>query len=197
MNAPVRRLALGLLLLAACALVGAQAQYRQQIDLDEISLSGRTPESIILLWPAYSYRLARQMIAKYGQPAEATDHSLVWRDNGPWGRTTVYRIAPGEPLLWKKRGRLEQSVAYRVPKHRLDALARFDPELAADATEGRITARSDDEGDNFLAVNLADEVLRGHRTPREARSFRLNAVRLREAGKASPYFDRLLFGSGR
>src|SRR3990167_1938058 len=76
MNDAARRLALGLLLLAACAPC-ARAQFREEMALDEISLSGETPESIILLWPTYSYRLARLMIAKYGQPTRASDHSLV------------------------------------------------------------------------------------------------------------------------
>jgi len=187
-----RRTALGLLLLAACA-PGARAQFRQDMDLAEISLSGETPESIILLWPTYSYRLARLMIAKYGQPTRASDHSLVWTGNGQWARTVVYRDS-------QKAGggsRLEQSAAYRVPEARLGDLARFDEEIEVDRKEGWLTARSDDEAENFLALNLADEVLRGKRTPREAADFRRSAARLRDSGKSSPYFDRLLFVRGR
>ncbi|MDD5304050.1 MAG: hypothetical protein PHS14_13195, partial [Elusimicrobia bacterium] len=73
---------------------------------------------------------------------------------------------------------------------------RFDKGIEADAKEGRLTASSDDESENFLALNLADEVLKGRRTPREASDFRQNAFRLRDAGKSSPYFDRLLFVRG-
>ncbi|MBI2386501.1 MAG: hypothetical protein HYV14_10865 [Elusimicrobia bacterium] len=193
MNDAACRMALGLLLLAACAPSAARAQFREEPDLAEISLSGETPESVILLWPTFSYRLARLMIAKYGQPSQATDHSLVWEGNGQWKRTVVYRVPPMQRTLTRGGGRLEQTVAYRVPARRIDDLGRFDKKIEADATEKRLTARSDDESENFLVLNLADEVLRGRRTPQEAADFRRSAARLRDSGKSSPYFDRLLF----
>lgn len=194
MNDSVRRFAAGLLLLASCAPSAARAQFRDEADLSEVVLSGKTPESIIILWPTYSYRLARLMIAKYGQPAEASDNSLVWNGNGQWKKTVVYRDPPTRGSAGG--GRLEQSVAYKVWEQRLDALARFDKDIEADPKEGRLTARSDDESDNFLSLNLADEVLAGKRTPKEAAEFRRNAARLRNAGKSSPYCERLLFVPG-
>jgi hypothetical protein len=195
MNDAVRRSAAGLLLLASCVPPAARAQFREELDLSEVVLSGKTPESIIILWPTYSYRLARLMIAKYGQPAEASDNSLVWNGNGQWKKTVVYRDPPARTLEGSG-GRLEQSVAYRVPGRRLDALASFDKSIEADTKEGRLTARSDDESDNFLSLNLADEVVAGRRTPREAAEFRRTAARLRNAGKSSPYCERLLFAPG-
>jgi hypothetical protein len=192
MNDAVRITALGLLLLSSWAPSAARAQFRQEMDLGEISLSGETPESIILLWPTFSYRLARLMIARYGQPTRASDHSLVWSGNGQWARTVVYRDT-------QKSGggsRLEQSVAYRVPEARLGDLARFDEDIEVDRKEGWLTARSDDEAENFLALNLADEVLKGRRTPSQAAEFRRSAARLRDAGKSLPYFERLLFVRG-
>lgn len=195
MNHAARLAAVGLLL-ALLAPSGARAQFREEPDLAEISLSGETPESVILLWPTYSYRLARLMIAKYGQPNEATDHSLVWEANGQWKRTVVYRVPPMGRTLTRGGGRLEQTVAYRVPARRLADLALFDKTIEADPKDGRLTARSDDESENFLALNLADEVLRGRRTPREAADFRRSATRLRDSGKSSPYFDRLMFVRG-
>ena len=193
MSDSVTKTTLALFLIAACASGNVVAQMHDGMDLGEISLSGKTPESIILLWPTYSYHLARLMISKYGQPAEATDHSLVWLDNGPWKRTVVYRVPPGERALGRSRGRLEQSVAYRVPTGQLDALARFDKDIEADVKAGRLTARSDDESLNFLSLNLADEILQGLRTAREASDFRRDALRLRDAGKSSPYLDGLMF----
>lgn len=196
MNDAVRRAAWGLLLLAACATGEARAQYREEMSLAEVALSGKTPESIIILWPTFSYRLARLMITRYGQPAQTTDHSLVWFDNGPWKKTVVYRAPPGERALGRNSGRLEQSVAYRVPEGGLGALARFDRGIEADVKAGRLIARSNDESENFLALNLADEVLQGRRTAKEASDFRRMASRLREAGKYSPYLEGLLFVRG-
>lgn len=192
----VRRIALALLLLAAAA-PSARAQFREEADLSGIGLSGQTPETIILHWPTYSYRLARMMLTEYGQPLEASDHRLTWLDNGPWKRTVVYRKPPKERALAGDSGRLEQTVAYRVPPDRLGDLGRFDMDIEADKETGRLTAISDSESENFLILNLADEVIQGRRSPKSAQDFRRKQLSLRDAGKTSPYLERLLFVPGR
>ncbi len=192
MNELVRRIALGLLLLASAAPSG-RAQFREEADLSGIGLSGQTPESIILHWPTFSYRLARLMLSEYGQPVESSDHRLTWIDNGPWKRTVVYRKAPKERMLAGDGGRLEQSVAYRVPPDRLADLGRFNMDVEADKEAGRLTVISDSESENFLTLNLADEVIRGRRSPKSAKDFRRKQLRLMDAGKTSPYLERLLF----
>jgi len=193
MNDRVLRATLALLLPAAFVPWPARAQYEDREDLAEIALSGETPESVILLWPAYSYRLARRMIARYGLPVDFTEDRVVWRDNGPWKRTVVYRSPPTDGLFRKTRGRLEQSVRYEFPKDRTAALTEFDRTIEADEKEGLLTARTDDETSNLLALNLADEVLRGRRTPKDAAEFRAKTARLRDSGKSAPYLERLLF----
>ncbi|MCR4295125.1 MAG: hypothetical protein NUW21_06295, partial [Elusimicrobia bacterium] len=192
MHHAVRRIALGLLLLAAAA-PAARAQFREEADLAGIALSGQTPESIILHWPTFSYRLARLMLSEYGQPVEASDRRLTWRDNGPWKKTVVYRKPPKERVLTGDSGRLAQSVAYRVAPDRLADLGRFDMDVEADKEAGRLTAISDSESENFLTLNLADEVIQGRRSPNSAKDFRREQLRLRDAGKTSPYLERLLF----
>jgi len=191
MNGLARRTAVGLLLLCAPAIAGAQ--YREEPGLDDVSVSGTTAESVILQWPTFSYRLARYMISKYGQPAEWSDVKLVWRDNGPWKKTAVYRVPPGGSVLGEGAGRLEQNVAYRVPEGKRAELLKFDDELGVDDKTGWITVLSNSENENFLAVNLADEIARGKRTAKEAADFKLQLRRLQDAGKSSPYLDRLLF----
>ncbi|MDP3541794.1 MAG: hypothetical protein Q8T11_04925 [Elusimicrobiota bacterium] len=190
MNDTVRRAALGLLLLAPTAV---RAQFHEEPDLSGIGLSGQTPESIILNWPTFSYRLSRLMLAEYGQPAEASDHRLTWVDNAPWKRTVVYRKPPKDRMLTSGAGRLEQSVAYRVPPDRLADLGRFDMDIEADKDAGRLTAISDSESENILVLNLADEVIAGRRSPASAKEFRRKQLALRDSGKTSPYLERLLF----
>jgi len=193
MNDTARRTALGLLLLAAGATVRAQMHHLE--DATDIAVSGKTPESIIISWPTYSYRLARMMIAKYGQPSEAREKSLVWHDNGPWKKTVVYREDPAG-RVFKRRGRLEQSAAYPVPADKHDALARFDKEIEPDTDQGRLIVRSDSEVENFLTVNLAYEVINGRRTPKEASELRQKLSHLQRSGKASQYTDGLMFAPG-
>lgn len=196
MNDRVLRATLALLLPGAFVPWSARAQYGDREDLAEIALSGETPESIILLWPAYSYRLARRMIARYGLPVDSTEDRVVWRDIGPWKRTVVYRNPPSDGLFRKSRGRLEQSVRYEFPKDRAAALKEFDRTIEADEKEGLLTARTDDESSNLLALNLADDVLRGRRTPQDAAEFRAKTARLSDSGKSSPYLERLMFVPG-
>ena len=194
MNDAALRTVLGLLLFASCA-PGAVAQFREEMSLSEVVLSGKTPESIILLWPTFSYRLARMMIARYGQPDDANDHSLTWVDNAPWKKTVVYRIPPGTRPIIGDGGRLEQSVAYQVPEDRVADLGRFDKGIEVDREAGLLTVTSDAESENFLALNLADEVIQRKRTPKEAVEQRRVLMRLRDAGKASPYYEGLLFAA--
>jgi len=196
MNDRARRTSLGLLLLAICAPAFAYAQYEDREALAEISLSGETPESIILLWPAYSYRLARRMISRYGPPANAADERLVWRNNGPWKRTVVYRTGPSSVPFRKAGGRLEQSVSYEVPKGKAGALVDFDKTIEVNEKENTLTVRTDEESSNILALNLADEILRGRRTAQDATEFRRHAARLQDSGKSSPYLDGLMFVAG-
>lgn len=191
MKAYARRTALGLLLLAACP--PARAQYHEEPGLDDVSLSGSTPESIILQWPTFSYRLARSMISKYGQPAESSDVRLVWIDNGPWKKTVIYRVPPGGRVLGPDAGRLEQSVGYRVLPEQRSELERFDKTIGVDEQAGLLTVLSNAESDNFLAMNLADEVVRGKRSAKEASDFRRQILRLQDSGKSSPYLEKLLF----
>jgi hypothetical protein len=46
---------------------------------------------------------------------------------------------------------------------------------------------------NFLALNIADEIIRGRRDVRGAIAFYRRTLDLAAAGKTSPYMTRLLF----
>jgi hypothetical protein len=42
-------------------------------------------------WPEESREAAQLVIAKYGDPAEATASVLMWNQPGPWKRIIAYR----------------------------------------------------------------------------------------------------------
>ena len=44
-------------------------------------------------------RSVRALVKRYGPPSEATAPVLVWRNNGPWKRTVLYRAAPDLPFV--------------------------------------------------------------------------------------------------
>ncbi len=143
--------------------------------------------SAIAGWPEGSRMVAEAMIEKYGAPDSVDDAKLTWNGNGGWKRTTVHRLPDeGSDVL-------EQAIGYVVPPGRRAALTRLDLELKVDEVSGELTATSESEETNFLALNLADEVVKETRTPEGARAYYVQTLRLAGAGKSSPYMRELLF----
>ena len=56
-----------------------------------------------------------------------------------------------------------------MPPERTDDLAFFDGSVLVDRTRGELSARSDSEEANFLALNLAYDVVADRKDPGEAR----------------------------
>lgn len=143
--------------------------------------------AVIADWPLVSLRTAEVVMEKYGPPDLALSDRLSWFDNGPWRMTTVYRD-PREHL-----DVLEQTIGYRVPEDKKEALARLDVGLRLRRDGRELSATSEAEETNFLALNVADEVVRELKTPAEARDLYLKTVVRWNAGKTSPYMKALLF----
>lgn len=142
---------------------------------------------IISNWPVASLRTAEVLIEKYGPPDLAIKDRLAWFDNGPWKMTTVYRN-PHEHL-----DVLEQTIGYTVPREKIRALAQLDVALRLSRDNRELSATSESEEANFLALNLADEVVRDRKSSEQAREFYLKTVLQSNAGKSSPYMKGLLF----
>lgn len=142
---------------------------------------------MIASWPVVSLRTAEAVMEKHGPPDLAVSDRLVWYDNGAWKITTVYRDPAEHGDV------LEQTIGYAVPQDKTDALARLDLALRLSRDRRSLSAVSESEETNVLALNLADEVVRDKRTPEEARALYLKTVVLANAGKSSPYMEKLLF----
>ena len=153
----------------------------------------QSPETAIRKWPEASRVTARAMIAKYGQPERWNEGALTWINNGPWEKTVVYRSWWPRFLGKRNHDNLEQTIAYRVPPEKVDDLKRFDRRLAVDQGRSQLSARSESEPQNFLALNLADEIVTEKRSVEEARDFYGKTERLSKAGKSSAYMGGLLF----
>ncbi len=189
----VRTLAAGLGVLALCALSAPAELPLMDRPEAKTSASVQTPETTITQWPGVSQSEARVLIAKYGEPNSFDENSLVWFDNGEWRKTVVYRKAPQSLMGLHGRDILEQTIAYNVPDQKLPELKRFDERIKYDKASGEISARSENENLNYLALNLADEIATDKRTAQEARDFYKKTVSLSQSGKSSGYMDGLLF----
>ncbi|MFI5350959.1 MAG: hypothetical protein ACHQ2Z_15535 [Elusimicrobiota bacterium] len=188
----VRAYAAGLGLLGLGALGAAAIEpgpYEPPV-MNESWEAVQTPETVIRAWPERSRGTAGALIAKYGEPSTFDDRSLIWYYIGPWQETVVYR---GTPL---SADIVEQSISYDVPDKKISDLKRFDSLIDFDKTHKRLSSRSESEKLNFLAVNLANEIVAGKRNPGQARDFYRRTLRLSESGKSSPYIEEFLFPQG-
>ncbi|WP_137388790.1 hypothetical protein [Rhodoligotrophos defluvii] len=175
---------LGTLVLIA-ALGGAQTALAQQ--------DSAKAEQIIQDWPETSKKAAQAMIEKYGQPQETTKTLLIWRGNGPWVRTIVYGYETDHNFPMPHKDVLEQVIHYDVPPDLFDDLAHFDGSVIAERTKGELAARCDKELANFLALNLANDVIKGEKSVQEARAEYSEAIQQVMAGNPPEITQSLNF----
>ncbi|MFN2431625.1 MAG: hypothetical protein ABR599_02185 [Gemmatimonadota bacterium] len=133
-------------------------------------------DRIIAGWLAKPQQVARQLISQYGQPQEATAMRLVWHGNGPWKRTVLVNQEIPHNFPIPHPDMLEQVIDYRVPPEKFDELAAYDGSVIVERTKGEISARCDKEMANFLALNLANDIVEGEKSVDEARRFYAEAV---------------------
>lgn len=150
----------------------------------QASQEGATQDKIAT-WPQSSRALADRLISKYGEPSEIADDKIVWNDAKPWKRTTLYRDGGQAPL--------EQVAAHPVPEDKAKELERVKGEVWAGLGKDEISARGSSEEMNFIAVNLAHEVLVGEKTVEAAQAAFGREKAFASAGRSSQYREGLLF----
>jgi hypothetical protein len=182
MTRPIRAAAAALLLLAACAprrpvIAEARRAWAEKVN------KGLTD------WSNVS---STAMVEKYGPPDRVETLRLVWEKRGPWKRIQVWDELE---LLDDDRAssNIEDTISYPVPGKSRGALASFHRGLRVSPDGAELSARSSDEARNFLLLNLADDIVKGSLTPKEARDAYARTLRLADSGKTSPSMERLLF----
>ena len=144
-------------------------------------------------WPVETRALATQLIAKYGKPAEATAHQLVWYGNGPWKRTVLYKEEAPHNFPMKHKAVLEQTVNYKVPTPKFCELAEYNGSIVASRMLGEISARSDSEDSNVLTLNIADDIVKGERNVQQALAYHAQVIRGKMTGDRGAYLEKLKF----
>jgi hypothetical protein len=120
-------------------------------------------------WSYTLKTLAEGMMSKYGMPGEYTESMLIWKNNGAWDRTILYREEMKHDFPIQHADVLEQTITYRVPEDKLDDLSKFNGSISANRTNGTLTVRCMNENLNILTLNLAYEIITGKKTVSEAR----------------------------
>ena len=175
---------------------GVARQARGQHETQE-GIRQRMPEAdvkrIIESWPASQKNVARQMIAKYGLPNEATPTQLFWYQNLPWKRTELSRDVVAHNWPAPHSDFLTQVIDYRVPPEMTHLITMFDGSIIVDRTRGEVAARCDSEAANVLGLNMVHELVTGKRTVEEARQISTENTVAYNLGRSAPYAERLLF----
>jgi hypothetical protein len=153
-------------------------------------------QAVVSNWNVYSRVVAVKLLAEYGPPQRIEPDRLVWRNASPWSRIAVWDTANYYPEAMGSNS-LEQTLLYEVPQDKRQDLAAFSDKLVVSQDGKELSVLGNSESFDFLALNLADEIVRGKLSPEGARSCYDRIYRLSQAGKSSPYTQGLLFSTNR
>lgn len=150
-------------------------------------------EAILEDWPGPQKNVAKQMIAKYGYPNEATPTKLFWYNNSPWKRTGLVKDHVVHHWPTVHTDFLTQVINYRVPPDKFADITKFDGSILLDRTKGEAAGRCDSESANVLGLNMVHEIATGKRTWEDARHISEESTVAYNLGRSAPYAERLLF----
>jgi hypothetical protein len=122
-------------------------------------------------WPTGPKESAQRLLEYYGRPDEFSKTQLIWSNtHDGWKRAVL--SSEGTPHEFPKPHSefLEQFMDYRVPIDMFSPLAEYDGSVIAERTRGEISARCGGTSMNFVAINLAHDIVTRKRTVAEARA---------------------------
>lgn len=158
-------------------------QQSSQISLQQLTQN----------WNATARQAAKEMFDKYGAPQEVTANRLVWRDNRPWKSTTVVNQDVRHNFPAAHNDVLIQTLAIDVPVERFTQLAQFDGSVTASRTNGELVAACDREEHNFIALNLANDIIAGNLSVPQARQRLAELTAAVKSGQQPAYASGIRF----
>lgn len=124
-----------------------------------------TTEEVIGKWDKEPRESAERLIKEYGEPDEISDSMLVWHETKDgWKRSELTNHPTPHKFPAEHNDILEQFIDYKVPIGMFSTLAAFDGSIVADRTRGEMSARCGGTSMNFVAINLAHDIITGKRT---------------------------------
>lgn len=164
----------------------------------------RTEETIVAVeqrsriiqgWPEESQEAAQLVIDARGDPDEVTPTQLTWLGEraAPWKRIVATRAFFEHKFPAPHNDSVESFLDYRVPVEHFTPLAEFDGSVICERTAGEMSARCHDEQANYLALNLAHEIVTGERTAQDARDYYAKEFLDARRKQPTPYMEGLRF----
>lgn len=120
-------------------------------------------------WPESSITAAKEMVSKYGEPAEKTSDTLVWRNIAPFKKIIVHKEVYSHRFPLLHQNSLQHIVDYKAPISKIDDIWRYNGSIVLDRTKGEMSSFAENEAMNILALNLAHQVMSGKMGPETAR----------------------------
>lgn len=134
-----------------------------QPSLSSVIKEKMTRESIeqhVAQWPKASQEATKFMMDKYGLPSGFTDEMLVWSQVSPFKRCVVHK---------QDKKVLEEVISYNIGPREAQRLLEFQKDIKVDYSKQELSVYSDHEEENILTLNVANEVMKGKLSPRNAR----------------------------
>lgn len=144
-------------------------------------------------WSEASKLAINMMKKQYGEPTSATSEMMMWEDTGQWKRTVIYAEEYDHDFPLPHTDVMQQWIDYEVPPEKFNELAEFDGSVVVNRTNGVISARCDLEGANFLAINLAHDIIEGTKDVKTARDSYAEIVKEMINGDNPAYMQELQF----
>ncbi len=154
---------------------------------------GVSPGDNMSGWSEASKMAVMMMKKQYGEPNETTESMMMWNKTGQWKRTVIYAKEYKHDFPMPHTDVMQQWIDYDVPAEKYSDLAMFDGSVVCNRTNGEMSARCDKEGANFLAINLANDVVKGTKDYKTARDFYAKAVKEMINGGKPAYMQKLQF----
>jgi hypothetical protein len=151
-------------------------------------------ESIIKDWPRNPRESAKRLVDYYGEPDEYTPSQLVWfRTGDGWKRTVLSRTEVPHDFPAHHTDFLEQWIDYQVPVDMYSKLAEYDGSVIVERTKGELSARCGGTSMNFVAVNLAHDIVTGRRSVADARREYARLYQAYQNGEKPAYAEGFQF----
>ena len=144
-------------------------------------------------WPEASQMAVKEITGKYGRPDGITEDELIWRNKGNWKKICISKMETKHSFPIEHTDMMQQTISYDVPEDKMDDLGKFDGSVTFDRTQGTMSARCDKEGNNMLALNLANDIITGKKTVEQARTAYGDIVKQKMNGGNPEYMQKLTF----
>ena len=144
-------------------------------------------------WPEASRMAVKEITDKYGKPDGVTSNELIWMKKGVWKKICIDKKESKHSFPIEHTDMMQTTISYKVPMETMDELGKFDGSVSFDRTQGTMSARCDKEGNNFLALNLANDIITGKKSVEEARKAYGDIVKEKMNGGNPIYMQKLTF----